>query len=109
MRRLGALIAGFALATLATTLGGNAAGPAASAITFRDVLNSPAFALLTTMAHSERNSCRKRSALASLSSITTTMAGPTFFWSMGWTGRVISKSTPLPSFITTITMEHSLT
>ena len=37
MRGIAALAAVFALATVATTLGGNAAAPAASAITFRDV------------------------------------------------------------------------
>jgi hypothetical protein len=37
MRGLAALVAVFALATVATTLGGNATAPAASAITFRDV------------------------------------------------------------------------
>jgi len=37
MRGIAAVVAVFALATVATTLGGNAAAPAASAITFRDV------------------------------------------------------------------------
>jgi len=37
MRGIAALVAVFALATIATTLGGNAAAPAASAISFRDV------------------------------------------------------------------------
>ena len=37
MRGIAALVAVFALATIATTLGGNAAAPTASAITFRDV------------------------------------------------------------------------
>ncbi len=37
MKGIAALVAVFALATVATTLGGNAAAPAASAITFRDV------------------------------------------------------------------------
>ena len=37
MRGIAALVAVFALATIATTLGGNAAAPVGSAITFRDV------------------------------------------------------------------------
>jgi len=37
MRGIAALVAVFALATIATTLGGNAGAPVASAITFRDV------------------------------------------------------------------------
>jgi enediyne biosynthesis protein E4 len=37
MRGIAAVVAVFALATVATTLGGNAAAPTASAITFRDV------------------------------------------------------------------------
>src|SRR5258707_1901517 len=37
MRGIAALFAVFALATIATTLGGNAAAPVGSAITFRDV------------------------------------------------------------------------